>query len=369
MMIVRVVVALVGIAAIVVVLDAAIRTFVLPRGSFVRFTRVIASSTRVVFDLVARPAKTYGRRDRIMALYAPVTLLLLPAASLFAIFLAFTGIFWSIEQFGWGDAFRMSGSSLFTLGFSMPRDLGPVALVFVEAALGLGLLAMLISYLPTIYSAFSRREVAVSQLGVRAGTPPTAAEMIIRAHRTGFAERLDPLWRQWELWFVEIEETHTSIGTLSFFRSPNPDRSWVTAAGAVLDTAALRLALLDIPWTPDAATCIRSGYLALRAIADFFQIPYDPDPGPGDPISIAKTEFLEVYDTIAAAGVPVKSDKERAWADFAGWRVNYDVVLLSLAGLIMAPYAPWSSDRSSTARHRPPLWRVWKAQRVARPER
>jgi hypothetical protein len=181
--------------------------------------------------------------------------------------------------------------------------------------------------------------------------------MIIRAHRTGFAERLDPIWQQWELWFVEIEETHTSVGILSFFRSPNPNRSWITAAGAILDTAALRLALLDIPWTPDAATCIRAGYLALRAIADNFQIPNDPDPKPGDPVSVTRSEFFEVYDRIAEAGVPVKTDREQAWRDFAGWRVNYDVVLLTLAGLVMAPYAPWSSDRSPARPHRPPIVR------------
>jgi hypothetical protein len=228
-------------------------------------------------------------------------------------------------------------------------------LTFLEAAFGLGLLAMLISYLPTIYASFSRREIAVSQLAVRAGTPPSAPELIIRAHRTGFAERLDPLWQQWELWFVEIEETHTSTGILSFFRSPNPGRSWVTAAGAVLDTAALRLALLDIPWTPDAATCIRAGYLALRAIGDLFGIPYDPDPNPDDPISISKSEFIEVYERLEAVGVPLKPDREQAWRDYAGWRVNYDAVLLTLAGLVMAPYAPWSSDRSPAHRHRPPL--------------
>src|SRR5262249_17290317 len=130
-----------------------------------------------------------------------------------------------------------------------------------------------------------------------------------------------------------------------------------TASGAILDTAALRLALLDIPWTPDAATCIRAGYLALRAIADNFQIPYDPDPKPDDPISITKTEFLEGYDHIAEAGVPVKEDREQAWRDFAGWRVTYDTVLLTLAGLVMAPYAPWSSDRSPTRPHRPPIVR------------
>lgn len=353
----RIVAGVLGVVVVFVVVDAAIRTFVLPRGATVTFTRIISRSSRVVFDLIARPAHSYEQRDRVMALYAPLTLLLFPTVWLACVFTAFAAMFWSFESVAWSEAVRLSGSALFTLGFDTPRHLGPMFLSFLEAALGLGLLALLISYLPTIYGSFSRREIAVGQLAVRAGTPPSAPEMIIRAHRTGFAERLDPLWQQWELWFVEIEETHTSTGILSFFRSPNPHRSWVTSAGAVLDAAALRLALLDIEWTPDAATCIRAGYLSLRAIADLFSVPYDPNPNPDDPISVTRSEFFEVYERLVGAGVPVKPDREQAWRDFAGWRVNYDVVLLTLAGLVMAPYAPWSSDRSPARRHRPPIVR------------
>ena len=356
MIVVRILAAIAGSAVVLIVLDAAIRTFVLPRGATVAFTRLISKASRMVFDVFARPARSYEQRDRVMALYAPITMLLFPTIWLSCIFVAFAVIFWSVETVEWAEAFRLSGSALFTLGFDTPRNLGPDLLTFLEAALGLGLLAMLISYLPTIYGSFSRREIAVGQLAVRAGTPPSAPEMIIRAHRTGFAERLDPLWRQWELWFVEIEETHTSTGILSFFRSPSPNRSWVTASGAVLDAAALRLAVLETEWTPDAATCIRAGYLALRAIADLFGIAYDADPSPDAPISIAKSEFIDVYDRFVEAGVPVKPDRERAWRDFAGWRVNYDAVLLTLAGLVMAPYAPWSSDRSPARRHRPPMF-------------
>jgi hypothetical protein len=364
MMFVRIATCIAGVVVVFVVLDAAIRTFVLPRGAAVPFTRLISILSRLVFDMFARPARTYEQRDRVMALYAPITMLLFPTVWLTCIFIAFAGIFWAVESIAWAEAFRLSGSALFTLGFATPPDLGPDLLAFLEAALGLGLLAMLISYLPTIYGSFSRREVSVSQLAVRAGTPPSAPEMIIRAHRTGFAERLDPLWRQWELWFVELEETHTSTGILSFFRSPNPHRSWITASGAVLDAAALRLAVLETEWTPDAATCIRAGYLALRSIADLFGIPYDQNPTADDPISITKSEFFEVYDRFAEAGVPLKPDREQAWRDFAGWRVNYDTVLLTLAGLVMAPYAPWSSDRSPARRHRPPLMRPRRSRRT-----
>jgi hypothetical protein len=151
----------------------------------------------------------------------------------------------------------------------------------------------------------------------------------------------------WETWFQELSETHTSLGVLAFFRSPNPHRSWVTAAGAVLDAASLRYALIDLPWSAPPALCIRSGYLALQEIAGFYNIEYDADPKPDDPISIARDEFDQVYLRLASAGVPVRTDRDKAWRDYRGWRVNYDRVLTSIAGLVMAPYAPWSSDRSS----------------------
>jgi hypothetical protein len=132
-----------------------------------------------------------------------------------------------------------------------------------------------------------------------------------------------------------------------FFRSPDPKRSWVTAAGTVLDSAAITHSTLDVERPVQAQLCIRAGYIALRKIADFFGIPFDPDPHwPDQPISIMKSEFEEVYDELAREGVPVKPDREQAWRDFAGWRVNYDAVLLALAALTVAPPAKWSSDRS-----------------------
>ena len=281
-----------------------------------------------------------------MALFAPFVLLALPFISLLVIFLAYTIIFLGLEQHGWRSAFTTSGSSLLTLGFERPPDMPSVFLAFSEAMIGLALLALVIAYLPTIYGSFSRREIAVTDLSIRAGTPPTPSEFLVRAHLTGFLYEMDPLWDSWMQWFTEVRETHTSNASLVYFRSPDPNRSWITAAGAVLDTAALRLAALDIPWTPSAPLCIRSGYLTLRDIAGFYGFDYDDDPDPDDPINIAREEFDEVLDHLQLKGVPLRADRDQAWRDFKGWRVNYDAVLLTLAGWVMAPYAPWVSDRS-----------------------
>jgi hypothetical protein len=120
----------------------------------------------------------------------------------------------------------------------------------------------------------------------------------------------------------------------------------VTAAGTVLDAAALVNSSVDVPRQPMGALCIRSGFTALRAIAVFFRIPHPTDPAPDDPISVSRDEYDQACRDLEAAGVPMRADREQAWRDFAGWRVNYDVPLVTLAGLVVAPYAPWSSDRS-----------------------
>jgi hypothetical protein len=109
---------------------------------------------------------------------------------------------------------------------------------------------------------------------------------------------------------------------------------------------------VDRPPSPDAELCIRAGYVALRRIADFFGIDHNPNPHwPEVPISIDRREYDQVCRELIEAGVPLKSDLDQAWRDFAGWRVNYDRVLLALASLTMAPYAPWSSDRSMIVRN------------------
>ena len=218
----------VGLIAIVIVLDAVLRTFVLPRGAPVLFTNIVFRSVRAVLRVFARPSRGYEARDRVMALYAPLALIMFPAVALVVIFGAFACFFEATLGTGWREALVTSGSSLFTLGFDRPNGVGSASIAFAEAAIGLGLLAVLIAYLPTIYSSFSRRESMVTQLSVRAGTPPLAWRMLELAHRAGFLQELDPEWQDWMRWFAELSETHTSLGMLSFFRSPNPNRSWIT---------------------------------------------------------------------------------------------------------------------------------------------
>ncbi|MCB8942212.1 MAG: hypothetical protein H6658_00405 [Ardenticatenaceae bacterium] len=347
----RVVAALIGLFIVVGTVISAIKTFVLPRGVNVWLTRIVFRSVGAVFRFRSRHA-TYAERDQLMAMYAPVALVIMPIALLSLILVGYMFLFWAVEIRPFEEIFKLSGSSLLTLGYASVETIPHKLLEFSEAMIGLVMVALLIAYLPTIYAGFSRREAQVALWEAWADSPPTAYFMIARAHRIGELGQLREVWLNWQTWFAELEESHTSLASLAFFRSQKSDRSWITAAGSALDAAAMVLSVVDVPWEPRAAFCIRTGFLALRHIANFFGIEYEANPQPGDPISISRDEFEAVCDRLQAEGVPLIADREQAWRDFVGWRVNYDAVLLALAELTMAPYAPWVSDRSVLKRVR-----------------
>lgn len=338
----------------------AIRSFVMPRNHNAWLTRYVFRSVyRGLAIIILRqlkrkphPPDPFMERDRILAYHSPITLFVMPMVLLLLILVGFTGMFWAIDAHtvhltssagrdrAIDDiyiAFSRSGSSLLTLGFIPAEHFGDMALAFVEAMLGLIIVALIIAYLPTMYAEFTRREAFVAKLEVRAGSPPSPLEFIQRSVLYMTPERLDALWVQWEDWFTALGETHTSLSALNFFRSPDPQHHWVNASGVILDSAALFLSTIDYPVTGQAQLCIRSGYLALRQIADFFRIEHDPSPRPDDPISISREQFDEAVRQLRQANVPLKPNLDQAWRDFAGWRVNYDTVLCELAALVSAP--------------------------------
>lgn len=343
----RMLIFLTGTLIVVVTVMSSVRTFVLPRAGVDPIARTVFLSVRSLINWRIQALQTYEDRDRVMAFYAPASLLALLPAWLALVMLGYTLMFWAVEPNSIYEAFRYSGSSLLTLGFAYREGVANTLLAFSEATIGLILVALLIAYLPTMYAAFSRRETAVTLLEVRAGDPPWAIVLIERYHRLGRLKELHNLWEAWELWFAEIEESHTSLAALVFFRSQHSDHSWVTAAGAILDAASFVNAALDMPHDSQADLCIRAGYIALRHVAGSFRISFNRNPHyPADPISVTRDEFELAYDRLLQQGVPMKPDRDQAWQDFAGWRVNYDRVLLALCSITMAPSAPWSSDRA-----------------------
>ena len=348
---------LLGAVLVIATLFSAISTFVLPRSARSQLNRIVFGIMRRFIDTFMHFAKTYEQRDAIMAYYAPLALMSLVPTWYILIALGYSFMYWSLRA---GDYFfdlRLSGSSLFTLGFTASEGYFITILAFSEAMLGLIMVGLLIAYLPTMYSAFSRREQAVNMLEVRAGNPPNPYDMLSRFHRIHGLDKLAELWKNWEIWFADVEESHTTLPALVFFRSPRSDNSWVTSAGAVLDSAAIALSSLDIPYEMSGALCIRAGFLCFHRITDYFDISHPHDPKyPETPISVTRAEYDELIRKLEEAGLPIKSDREQAWKDFPGWRVNYDRTLMVLCSMIMPPPdVPWSSDRAPQLKM-PPLF-------------
>lgn len=336
---------LLGLWLVVAVLLSAVRTVVVPRGERPLLTAAVFLSVRRLMEPALRRSSSY-RHEQLLRRYAPLSLMALAASWALLVIVGFTPVHWAVGDIGWIEALQVSGSSLTTLGF-LSAEPTPARLVEIaEAFLGLGLVGLLISFLPAIYAAYSQREQLVAQMASRAGEPPAVATFFVRMHRIRGVDDLDATWEDWERWFAQVEETHTSYSALVYFRSGDR-RSWLTASGCLLDAAAMYLSAVDVPTSAPAALCLRSGFLCLREVADQLLVPYDPHPAPEDPISVSREEFDACWDELAAAGVPLVADADQAWRDWAGWRVNYDAALMGLAALIEPPSAPWSADRLS----------------------
>ena len=335
-----------GVLLVVIALMSAIRTLVVPRAVRDKIARVVFQRIRGLVEMRADRASDYAHKDAILAYSAPLAILTMLFVWLGLVLAGCAMLFFAVGVEPFSRAIVLSGSSLLTLGFE--RDDRPLAMAitFFEGTVGLILVALLIAYLPAMYSAFQRREALVSLLEVRSGSPPSAVTMLERLQRIGQFDGLGDFWADWERWFAELEESHSSLGALVLFRSPQPDHSWVTASGTVLDTASLWLSAVDRPFDARAALCIRAGYVSLSHIARFLGLPLPEKPTfPEQAISITREDFLATCERLSSSGVPIKDDRDLAWKDFAGWRVNYDIALLSLAAFVRAPEAPWTSDR------------------------
>jgi hypothetical protein len=223
--------------------------------------------------------------------------------------------------------------------------------VFLAGASGLALVALLIAYLPTLYTAFNRREIAVTTLEALAGSPPWGPELLARQALIGDVAYLPKVYERWTEWAADIAESHTNYRTLAYFRSPDPQTSWLLGLLAVLDAAALHMALNPSTAPPEARPLLRVGYITMRKLAGNLGMPVNEDPHPDDPIALTRAEFGAALDRMRRAGWVFERDPDEAWPHFHGWRVNYEAAAYALARFLDLPPALWSGARP---RHRPP---------------
>jgi len=323
-----------------------LQTLVTPGGRVGRLFRTVDSVTDDLFRLVTRPLATYHQRYRLLAFQAPVELGIALFSWLILFLLGYGLLLWPMVR-DLGAALREAGSSLFTLGIASTNSGGPTAIDFVSGATGLTVVAMLIAYLPTLYSAFNRRETEITLLTVRAGTPAWGPELLARSRYTITTEELPQFYRQWERWAADVAESHSSYPILLRFRSPHPKANWLTALLAVMDSAALWSAVAPDDLPLQGRLCLAMGFRGLRQLAATVGIPYDEDPRPDAGIQLSREEFDQGIARLQQVGFPMTRTPDEAWPHFKGWRVNYESIAYRLAWAIDAIPAAWSGPRRS----------------------
>jgi hypothetical protein len=347
---VRVLFAVFGAVVVVVTWTSVVSALVVPRRSRDRISRGVLVSVDSAYRRATARVRDFARRDRILATQAPASILLQLLVWLTLFYVGFALLLQALDRGGLPSALAQAGSSLLTLGYAGPSDAPLTVVDYLAAASGLVVVALQVGYLPTLYSSFNRRETEVTLLAGRAGTPPWGPEILART-RFGFESGdegavMDDFYRQWERWSADLSESHTNYPVLVRFRSPDPLASWVVALIAVLDSAALWLALSPVRAPRrEARLALRMGFSALHSLAETLDMPVDRDPDPDGELQLSYTEYLHGVARIASTTFPMDRTPEQAWPDFRGWRVNYEAVAYALADRLDAVPAQWTGPR------------------------
>jgi hypothetical protein len=350
----------IGLFVVMVTITGILFVLVLPRQPFgiERLTLLVNRTVRLFFVALSRLVTSYEKKDALLAPTAPVALLaqiLFWAASLVVGF----GIMLVPTTHSLGLGLEQALTSLFTVGTIHTGGTKDVAIDICAGATWVIVVALQIAYLPTLYGAFSRREALVAMLESRAGAPAWGPELLARHQLVGITDTIPDLYKDWELWAADVAESHSTYPILLLFRSPEPWLSWMLGLLAVLDAAAMQLALSPSTAPSQARLCLRMGFTLTNRIATSLGWAVNFDPQPDEPIQLTYEEFEDAVAMLARVGFPLERTAEEAWPDFHGWRVNYEESMYHLTDRLIAPPAKWSGGRkhlhvAAVEPHRPP---------------
>jgi hypothetical protein len=343
-----------GVVVIAFAVQTSVRTFLLPQPGLSLLTGAVFRGVRPFFSSIEHllPAK---RRHAWMSIYAPLCLVAIVFLAMVFISLGYTLIFYGLGLPTLEDAFLVSISAISTLGFaSLPNGVLIPIVATLETMTGIFLVALLIGYLPSIYAAVQQREQALASLIAHVGSPLSGEAILVRHGRAPEKAHLDELWTEWQKRFAGLGASHNSLAGIIFVQSPEPDQSWVTVAGAVLDAAALAVSTLHPPGNTAAEHCLETGSQALQQIFEsarpLLAVRRETHE---DGLLVTQEEFAEATACCAAAGMPAQADRDEAWRVFARWRGTYEAPLLALGHLTHATVAPLSTgcrNRKNAAR-------------------
>jgi hypothetical protein len=342
-----------GVACLFIVLLDAFQTIILPRRAtgHLRLTRIFYIATWRPWSFLTRRLRNPRKRETVLSFYGPLSLILLLVVWASVMVLGFGLLYFALgspfvdaaHQAGFQSDLYVSGTTIFTLGLGdvTPQNSWARALVILEAGTGLGFLAVVMGYFPVLYSAFSRREVSISLLDARAGSPPTAAELLRRHSYQGGEAALSVLLMEWERWSAELLESHISYPLLCYFRSQHSNQSWLAALTAILDASALMIAGIK---GGEARQAQLTFAMARHALVDLSQIlsqlPIDNAP---DRLPVDRCERL--YELLSTSGAKICGDPQSV-ERLREMRILYEGHAEALSRFLYMPLPPWMAETS-----------------------
>ena len=344
-----------GVALVAWVLNDVFNTVILPRPTPARFrpagllTRWSWRSWRRFADA----SKTPERREQRLGIFAPAVVMVLLGLWIVLLIVGFSLMLLALGDgveprlTDLGAAMYFAAISLLTIGYGdyVPVEIGSRLVAVAAGGVGLGIVALTITYLFSLYANFQRRELQVVTLDARAGAPPSGTTLLATcAAFDDDAEELDHIFEEWERWSASVLESHLAYPILMFFRSTHDHESWVSAIGAILDATTLLLTTVEGGPRGQATATRGIGAHLVEDIGRFFGFIVRDRPLEG--AMIERAEFDEARDRLRAAGYVLVPDVDAAWSEFARLRAEYAGPLNALAKYLDVPPAQWIGDRS-----------------------
>ena len=364
-----------GAAIILAVLLDAFETVVLPRRVRSTHFRITSWFYRFTWEPVSSFAShihSQTLRETVLGYFGPLSMIALLGLWACGLIFGFT-----LVQFGGGGHVAStnvsinfptllyhSGETFFTLGYG---DITPAStfarfLAVAEAGMGFAFLGVVIGYLPTLYNAFSRREIEISLLDARAGSPPSAAELLSRSVNSLDQGTLDHLFESWERWAAEVLESHLSYPVLSFYRSQHSNQSWLGALTVILDAASLVITGIDDMKSEQARRTFKMARHALVDLAQVVNADYDPNV----PDRLTPADLAEIRAQLAEKGLKLRANPE-ADQKLTELRALYEPYAQGIAKNLLIPLPPWIRHDAIKDNWRSGPWdRVIQAQALGR---
>jgi hypothetical protein len=348
----RVVTMLLGILCLLIVLLDAFQTIILPRRAAgrLRLTRVFYILTWIPWRFIAVRIHHPRKRETALSFYGPLSLIFLLVVWACGMVFGYSLIYYALgspfsdasQPLGYLSDLYVSGTNFFTLGLGDVTPRGQVARVLstCEAGTGFGFLAIVMGYFPVLYGAFSRREVSISLLDARAGSPPTAAELLRRHSFDGAENALASLLSEWERWSAELLESHISYTLLCYFRSQHTNQSWLSALTAMLDTSALLIAGVQ---GHEARQAQLTFAMARHAMVDLAQV-FSIKPAENIADRLPRERYEQLYRLLCKSGVSVCRD-DQSYERLRDLRALYEGYAAALSEHLSMPLPPWIAEQ------------------------